>query len=335
MRSRYISSLCTALFVALLVTPALAQRAADGKFQTNPRPRVLPQASWAGVGTGPEVVHNYAPFNQVVFNDGAITGLDPETVQLFGAPAGVYTQYSVSVQWSAVSGDPWSNEAIWAFNDTGTLTPTIWNADPGPAGNSANNGDPVTLTWNGFMDVPYNTAQPFHYLMAQTFGGSTANWNNISISINNNPPVAPVAAQSFQGGSLNGTLAAGEVKWYKFNYTDGPGGLTLDTIGSLLAPSNDTEIGLYYGPTGTLIASDDDSGPDLLSLLSFAPGELINGEYYLAIGGFNTTFGPAFSVTSTSTNTGSFVINGISIPEPGSLAVLGAAAVLFVRRRRA
>jgi hypothetical protein len=185
------------------------------------------------------------------------------------------------------------------------------------------------------MDVPYNTANPFHYLMAQTFSGSTANWNNISIQINDSTPTAPTAVQTFQGGSLTGTLGAGEVKWYKFNYTDGPGGLTIDTIGSLLSPSNDTEIGLYYGPTGTLIDFDDDSGPDLLSLLTFPQGQLINGEYYLAIGGFNTNFGPAFQVTSTSTNTGTFVINGISIPEPGSLAVFGIAAGLLLRRRQA
>lgn len=334
MRSANLKVAFAAAAVAAMAGTALAARPTETKMNSNPRPRVIPQASWA-TQPGQEASFTFPSFNQVVDNTAA-AGLDPEEVALTGAPAGTYTGFSVTVNWSAVSGDPWSNEAIWAFTDLPFSTPpTVFYADPGAAPNSAGDGNPVTLSWSGFMDTPYNGGDPLRFLMAQTFTGSTANWNNVSITINDAAPVAPPSTETVVGGSLTGNLAAAQVQWYHFFYS-GTGALDLNTLGSTLGPDNDTELGLYSAG-GVLIDFNDDidfAGGNFLSRLAFADGELPAGDYYLALGGFNTDYGPAFQVTSTSGETGAFVINGISIPEPATLAGL-AVAGLFIRRRRA
>src|SRR5262245_57297891 len=65
------------------------------------------------------------------------------------------------------------------------------------------------------------------------------------------------------------TLGAAEVVWYRFTIagTDGDTYLDIDTHGSALAPSNDTEIGVFDS-AGNLIANDDDDGDGLRSQLT-------------------------------------------------------------------
>ncbi|MFO0857790.1 MAG: DVUA0089 family protein [Phycisphaerales bacterium] len=127
-------------------------------------------------------------------------------------------------------------------------------------------------------------------------------------------------------------LAAAEVVWYTFTITAGTDGLKfvdIDSHGSGLAPSNDTEIGLFTA-TGDLIASDDDDGDGLMSQLTFGgacsprpvfgtsaayngrDGTLAAGTYYLSVSGFNSNFAAGWSVTSTSANTGSATLNILS-----------------------
>ena len=90
--------------------------------------------------------------------------------------------------------------------------------------------------------------------------------------------------------------------------------LVIDTEGSLLSGTNDTEIGLYDA-TGVRIADDDDDGTGVLSMLAFgagpnSSGNLAAGTYYLIAGAFNTTFGATdFNVTTSATASGNFVVN--------------------------
>lgn len=144
---------------------------------------------------------------------------------------------------------------------------------------------------------------------------------------------APTATQAALGGSLSGVLAPGGHDWYKFNY-NGSGGFSIDTEGSVFAPSNDTELGLFNS-SGGLVASDDDGGSGLLSLIT-SPAGLPAGTYYLAIGGFNTDFASGFQATG-GTNGGSYIINGLNtsnVPEPASLAAISLASLLVAWRRR-
>jgi hypothetical protein len=144
------------------------------------------------------------------------------------------------------------------------------------------------------------------------------------------------------------------VKWVKFTLS-APIDLALnsfldiDTEGSLLSGTNDTEIGLYSS-TGNLIATDDNDGSGNFSQLTFGlacparpavngtlfpaqPGLVYDGRdgsvlpagtYYIAYGGFDTTFNPAaWSVTSTSLQVGSITMNinkGMVTPAGGAPA---------------
>lgn len=130
--------------------------------------------------------------------------------------------------------------------------------------------------------------------------------------------------------TVSGSLAAGEIVWYTITIptVTAPGYLDIDSEGSLLAASNDTEIGVYRSD-GTLVVSDDDDGSGLLTALSFGASfptrpafgsgvafdgrdgaALTAGTYYVSISGFNTLFGASgWAVTSTSPNTGSYVLN--------------------------
>jgi len=161
--------------------------------------------------------------------------------------------------------------------------------------------------------------------------GPDANWNNITITLDDEvpPPPPPPAAEDLGNVSATPstsisdttTLAAGQIKWYKITLTQAINAssfLDIDTIGSTFS---DTEVGVYSS-AGGLITSDDDDGPGLLTMVSFGAGgsaanggigqdgSLAAGVYYIAVGQFNMTFGATgWGVTAAGTGTGDAVLN--------------------------
>lgn len=175
------------------------------------------------------------------------------------------------------------------------------------------------------------------------------------------PPATHLGSVTPTSGMLMAMapLAAAQVQWYTFTTTGTiatPNWLVADTLGSSLTGGtfpNDTEIGLYDS-TGALLVNNDDinflgdgSGtytsrvtaggtppPQVPPGGTAGPASLAAGTYYVAVGGFNTTFGATgWNVTSTSTLTGTTKVT-ITTPEPSTLALLAVSALALVRRRR-
>jgi len=184
------------------------------------------------------------------------------------------------------------------------------------------------------------------YAVHDSLGGTF----NGSVTLN---PTVVINLGNLVTGATTQTdfIAAGAIVWFKFTLTSpvsaGSGTfLDIDTEGSTLTPTNDTELGLYTS-AGNLVnngtaATDDDSGSGLLTQLTFGVtsparpavgdglayngrhGDLPAGTYFLALTGFNGTFNTTnFNVTSTSTYSGTYVLNlklG-SVPAGGPPAV--------------
>ncbi|MGH7132147.1 MAG: GC-type dockerin domain-anchored protein [Phycisphaerales bacterium] len=151
-------------------------------------------------------------------------------------------------------------------------------------------------------------------------------------------PVTDLGTISTCPTNFAGTLMPTEIKWYKFflpvavsvannNYLD------LDTEGSALSGTNDTEIALYSS-TGAFITFDDDDGTNNFSQLTYgqgstsiaspfyrAPvgnglnysgrdGSLAIGTYYFCASAFDSVQNTTnWDVTSTSAQFGSWVVH--------------------------
>jgi hypothetical protein len=285
--------------------------------------RALQVALFAGL-TGVASAQNFNLGNLIVTDEIQGYNLNGASV-----PAGAYTSYSVTVDWVAGAGDPWSSDAIFALTRDdiagGFGSPTFY-ADPGAAPNSAGNGSSVTLVWNGFLDAVYNGGDSLWFNTLQIFLGSDAIWGNVSISLGNDLPVAP---SSIDLGVLG---VAGD-----FDIT---------TFGS----DFDTELGLYNALGGLIANNDDEDGPTLQSQIIET---LAEGTYYIAVGGFNSSFAGDFGATGGNA-AGNLVLNvngdqvagGATtagqiqwysfqvVPTPASASLLAFGGLLAARRRR-
>ncbi|MBY0261700.1 MAG: hypothetical protein K2Q20_05120 [Phycisphaerales bacterium] len=271
-------------------------------------------------------------------------------------PAGTYTNFSIQLDWfsdinSASFSNAWSNEPRVQFANavaTGGTTPTypalttIYNSTIAQPTNGANNSNNVNnLTITGALNTNY-TAGPLAFNFRQAFtGANVVNWNNIRITLSGPVPAVPgdTVATAINLGTLNyggalnaaGTSNAGTVngKWFKFNLSaETHDFLDLSTFGS----SFDTEIGIYDA-AGNLIASNDDDGALLTSLLQFDPPAVpAAGQYFVFVGGYNTAFGATGFGVTPGTAVGAYQLS--IIPAPGAAALMGLGGFLAARRRR-
>ncbi|MFH1266033.1 MAG: PEP-CTERM sorting domain-containing protein [Planctomycetota bacterium] len=183
--------------------------------------------------------------------------------------------------------------------------------------------------------------------------GVDQQWTDLSITIFTPPPPEPPVAQNLgdiAGGAVEtGALASGQVKWFVFDFGDLPY-LDIATNDSTF----DTEIGLYTS-TGALVAANDDDGFGLWSVLTFGTGSGLElgdyynlggngiaegedgplgpGTYYLALGGYNTTYGLTGWEVLPGTASGDYVVTFYAIPEPASFALLALGCLALIRRR--
>jgi hypothetical protein len=212
----------------------------------------------------------------------------------------------------------------------------------------------TTLTGDGsFYTVPFNPAGNWTFRFYESFddGGTSsvdARWDSITFEYREDPSALHDFGTINASGTYSVTRALGarEILWYTLvlpvDVTSASGlSLEINTLGSSLSTRNDTEIALYDA-FGNKIAENDDidfGGGNLLSRLVFGAGgssDLTAGVYFIGAGGFNTTWSNVFA-SSTSSYTGDLVLNIVTnVPEPASMAALGAglAGLLGLRRRK-
>ncbi len=203
------------------------------------------------------------------------------------------------------------------------------------SGGSALWGNDVVGNWNFEFFESFDDA-----------AGADAIWDNVNFDFYDFVPAGPPAS-TYVGdnptGSASDPLNAAEVTWYSFDVSGGAGAnpWSIDTFGSTNTggsfADDDTEIGLFDS-AGNLIASNDDAdfGAGILTSIldDVSVGALADGTYYVAVGSFNTVYGPGFDATSTSTATGTNVVNFNFVPAPASAALLGLGGLAAIRRRR-
>jgi len=213
----------------------------------------------------------------------------------------------------------------------------------------------TTLQGSGTVyTVPFNPTGNWTFRFYETVddGGTAAvdaRWDYITFEYHEDPTALHDFGTINTGGvsqtfSVTRSLSAREILWYKVvlpTAVTAAAGLSLEinTIGSNLSTSNDTEIALY-DENGIKIAENDDMGiGNRLSRLVFGAGgsqDLPAGVYYIGAAGYNTTWSNTFA-TSTSSYTGDLQLNIITnVPEPASMLALGAglAGLLGLRRRK-
>lgn len=207
------------------------------------------------------------------------------------------------------------------------LSEARWNVKNLNSGVAAGVQFASGTTWTGTVNVAAsrslfmwaNSGDNFSFEAYESYNdpGVDATWTNVSFTFNN--------------------AAITNIGSYA------PGDFDLNTFGS----GFDTEIALYSG-TGTMLGTNDDS----VGLESQLLATLGEGDYYVLIGGYNSTFvnGAASGGSATGhallnfggTNVGAGDVTAGSlaafsfhvIPAPGSVALMGLAGLIVGRRRR-
>lgn len=292
-------------------------------------------------------------------------GSDPFSVPLDTSEVapGDYSGCRVLLDWAPAMGLPWSSEAEWQLEQPGLPVPL---ADSGRAINAADNTNPLLLRWRTDFVQTYIGGDPLVFTGQQLLPHSSAAWNNVTVILLSGevPPAVPPAATELgflQSGAQAQHAALGphDVRWYRFEtaaISAAQGGyLSLTTLGSLLAGGefgngNDTEAALYNAAGLRMTTNDDidQAGGNLLSGLLFgadpdphdgigSAGDLAAGAYYLAVTGFDATFGPSgFNALSTSPVAGALTVNiATNVPEPLSMILsLTCTAAIALKRPR-
>lgn len=241
----------------------------------------------------------------------------------------------------------WGSEAAVAVTNPGGVVGTValgsgttWAGTVHVGPNAISGGG---VLWGN--DVVGN----WNFEFFETFddgAGADASWSNVSFGFYDfaaPPPPTNTYVGVNPNTSVMDDIGPAEVLWYSFDLVGGAGALpwSIDTLGSTNTGGSfgddDTEIGLYDAG-GNLIASNDDAdfGAGVLTSLldSNSVGSLADGTYYVAVGNFNTTYGAGFAATSTSTASGTSVLNLNFVPAPSSVALLGLGGLAAIRRRR-
>lgn len=208
---------------------------------------------------------------------------------------GTYSSFIVSVDWSEIGGNPYSTEAglivSTASGDTTFGTPTT---------GAANSNAATTITFEGDFAGPYDPSVDgmLDITMSQSWGGSSANWSNIVVTLNPSPDCIEPTGLTVS----NVTDTSAQLDWddmsgvsqFDFEYIIQPAGTGLPTgngtaidditvIENTLSPNTDYEVyvrsdcggGSYSdwaGPVNFTTLCSPYSIPSLEDFTTFLPG---------------------------------------------------------------
>ncbi len=183
--------------------------------------------------------------------------------------------------------------------------------------------------------------------------GADANWSTVtyefgsSVLTNGSYSLGALPADGLTH-STAGSHVSGGLDFFTFDISAfgvpaGGGYLNISMNAGASGSMTDTEVALYDS-AGNLVATDDDGGAGLFSMLSFGALDplgaganglsLAPGAYTIVTGGYNTNFTPLIGGITAGTNAGSYSLDVTYIPTPGSLALLGLGGLVAGRRRR-
>ncbi|MFI4860766.1 MAG: PEP-CTERM sorting domain-containing protein [Phycisphaerales bacterium JB063] len=284
-----------------------------------------------------------APYSPVI-GDQVVTAASGIDIDISGGDIGAtYTTVDISLDWTAGGGNPWSNEAGFGlYGAAGFGAPVYVPGLFGQFEGDADNGDATTLTFSGTLDAPYTGGDSLFFNGGQQYAGSDATWSNISITFNEG------VFDAFDLSDTD-TVAHGPGQYHMWDLVIDADGteVQLNTLGTSTSETgfgvNDTELFLLDTDGVTLLATNDDfNGLRESQIVTF----LDAGTYTLVAGTYDLTYdGSAFAVDSD--GSGSIVVNASTrpgtgatlnfvstVPEPGSLALLGLGGLALLRRRR-
>ncbi|MCA3006362.1 MAG: hypothetical protein LW650_05520 [Planctomycetaceae bacterium] len=267
----------------------------------------------------------------VIFTAGGAVGgtVTVNTTNIFRTTATTLTSVSRQLQEVVVdmTGCPPLTSGIYWVSMTaaGSVASGPWIAPITPArgsDNSLNSTDAITWTPVDGNGAAAGGGQDLAFNIRGTSAGTPC------------PPPATFTNVTVPGdgsfGTASAALAAGEVKWFRFNLASaiGPGSrLDIDTEGSTTTGGpfpNDTVIAVYR-PDGTIAVVDDDDAAGFTSQATFGSpigyqtatsnglnfsgrdgATLPAGDYYVAVVGYATTnnFAAGYTVITNSTATG-------------------------------
>ncbi len=128
------------------------------------------------------------------------------TAGVTASSTGSYNSFSITADWVAGGGGPWSSEADLTVTTTaGSIT-----IDP-PSAGGANSGAATTLTFEGALAGIYDPSTDgfIDLVLNQSFGGSDANWSNIEVTLFESPTcVVPLGMMS-----SNATTTSIDLAW--------------------------------------------------------------------------------------------------------------------------
>ncbi|WP_430467158.1 FG-GAP-like repeat-containing protein [Winogradskyella ouciana] len=192
---------------------------------------------------------------------------------------GTYNSFSISVDWAAGAGIPWSTEADLTFTTSAGST-TI---DP-PTTGAANSTSNTVLTFQGNLAGVYNPAVDGYIdlVLNQSYGGSDANWSNIVVTLIETPS----CPDPINLNATNVTETSADIQWTEsgsatqWNIEWGTSGFTPGT-GTTIANVTSTTYslsGLSQGVSYDFYVQSNCGGGDLsnfagpFNFITAAPG---------------------------------------------------------------